>query len=512
MIEDNWENCYDDGWIGICQKESIVHPAKFSRGLIRRIYQHAMEEGWLKSNDVVCDCFGGVALGALDAGWNGINWIGIELESRFQKLGSENIELWKRRGLIRNSYTILVQGDSRQLSEHIKKAMAVVSSPPYSSDALGHSGAGNEIDEKKHLYSRLSDNSYGETNGQLGEMDNGDVDMVLASPPYSETRIGKESGQEQCGRGDQYSETPGQLGGLADYGVDTILASPPFVQTSGGTNCTAKTGALADPRLIERHRAGNAATEGYGNTEGQLSALPDSDISCIVSSPPFLGGNEDGMDKISHLNTQTIKKGKLEGTVRAWEYGKTDGQLTSMEDGDISSIISSPPFEESTADGGWQMLGRYAEQGKLTVKQVRGNPTKVYPSWDKDRDTSYAPSPENIGNDKGETFWSASQIIIRECYKILPIGGRAIWVLKNYVKDKQVVPFTENWIRLCEHEGFKLVHHHHAMLVKVLGTQMALDGTEVIKKKSRLSFFRRINTRRGSPEINFESVICMVKE
>jgi len=62
-----WENCYPSNWKGKIVDEAIAHPAKFSSKLIRKIYEHMLEEGWLKPGDVVIDPFGGVALGAMDA-------------------------------------------------------------------------------------------------------------------------------------------------------------------------------------------------------------------------------------------------------------------------------------------------------------------------------------------------------------------------------------------------------------------------------------------------------------
>ena len=45
--QDIWQNCYDSGWQAEIVPEAFAHPAKFSRALIRRIYDHALAEGWL---------------------------------------------------------------------------------------------------------------------------------------------------------------------------------------------------------------------------------------------------------------------------------------------------------------------------------------------------------------------------------------------------------------------------------------------------------------------------------
>lgn len=66
----------------------------------------------------------------------------------------------------------------------------------------------------------------------------------------------------------------------------------------------------------------------------------------------------------------------------------------------VSGTVSSPPFEQRSADGGWQMFGKYAQEGKLTVKQVKGDANKSYPSWDAERDTSYGDSDGQMANMK----------------------------------------------------------------------------------------------------------------
>ena len=85
---DTWERCYRAGWTGLCVEETMGHPAKFSRNLIQRIYQHVAEEGWLQPRDTVLDCFAGTGLGAYDCIRAGYRFVGIELEQHFNDIGS----------------------------------------------------------------------------------------------------------------------------------------------------------------------------------------------------------------------------------------------------------------------------------------------------------------------------------------------------------------------------------------------------------------------------------------
>lgn len=84
---DEWSGCYGEGWKGVCLDAAFQHPAKFSRALIRKIYDHATEEGWATSGCHIADPFGGVALGGYEAMQRGMHWTGVELELRFCDLG-----------------------------------------------------------------------------------------------------------------------------------------------------------------------------------------------------------------------------------------------------------------------------------------------------------------------------------------------------------------------------------------------------------------------------------------
>jgi DNA modification methylase len=244
---DIWNDCYQERWQGKIYPLSICHPAKFSRGLIKRIYEHAIEEGWVSRGDNVLDPFGGVALGALDAITNGLNWTGVELEEKFVKLGEKNISYWKER--MRGNYGTarIIQGDSRNIKNIIEKVDLVVSSPPYS-DSL--SGSDKPQDHARHQelatkagHGRIGcgqlryQNAYGRTKGNLSIMKEGDIDIVVSSPPYAEscgvglaptgTCFGDGASsklQKESGKDASYGQTPGQLGNK----IDIVVSSPPY--------------------------------------------------------------------------------------------------------------------------------------------------------------------------------------------------------------------------------------------------------------------------------------------
>lgn len=58
-------------------------------------------------------------------------------------------------------------------------------------------------------------------------------------------------------------------------------------------------------------------------------------------------------------------------------------------------------------------------------------------------------------NDK-ETYLQAMFKVYSECWKILKHDGLMILILKNFIRDKKLVPLTEHTIKLCESVGFTL--------------------------------------------------------
>jgi hypothetical protein len=181
----DWLNCYNQSWKGVIVNESFCHPAKFSRGLIQRIYDHAKEMGWIKPGCWVLDPFGGVALGGLDAMRMGLNWVGIELEEKFVKLGEQNIALWNRQldGWPNLGTARIVQGDSRRLKDVIDGADILISSSPYADQPINPGNVGNRMLKEtwwKGHNLAAHPNQYGHTPGNLANMKEGSIDAVIS--------------------------------------------------------------------------------------------------------------------------------------------------------------------------------------------------------------------------------------------------------------------------------------------------------------------------------------------
>ena len=435
-----WKNCYSQQWAGILIPPAFAHPAKISLALVKKIFAHALEHGWIQKGDTCVDPFagiGGVAFGAMA---NGIDFIGQELEPHFVDLANGmdctdeklcptciarnqqsapetltlfdepnrphrfegNLEFWKRKfGL---SGAVIVQGDSRKLLENLRgRVECVVSSPPY---------AGNEKSDY-HLFS--------------------------------------DSKMRRRDEGRGYRQGAGCFRG----------------------------------------------SETYGKSVGQLGAMRDKDFDLVVSSPPYadsIRGNGNGIDfsKIKDGGTNRTAAREAIGT----GYGGSSAQLAAMPEGCFDIAVSSPPFENSL-------------NNKPSAVILNGSGGRMGISCKGDE--YYGITENQLGNSTGETFWSAAREIVQQCFLALKPGGHAIWVCKNFVRKGQVVEFSQQWAKLCEAVGFKLVCWHYAMLTENGAVQINLDGEETRRVRERKSFFRRLAEKNGSPRIDWEDVICFVK-
>lgn len=490
-----WHGCYDGNLKDLIVPEAFKHPAKMSRKLCERIFDYGREKGYWQPGDTIIDPFGGIGTTGIIGAYRGYHVVCIELEEEFVNLSKQNFELNHQKiEVLGNPIPVIIQGDSRKLLEIL-----------------------------------------GQANG--------------------------------------------------------CVTSPPFLQSSGGQP-EPKEGGSIDEALYSRHLAGNKSAKAYGNKEGQIHNLPEGDHDQVVgaiSSPPY----SSSITKIrsSHLEKDRLaSKGKSDqpyglmqdGSVPIERYGQSEGQLGSMPEGDLLSVtgaITSPPWEDNVADGGWQLLGKYAEEGRLTVDQVQGDPQKSYPSWSKDRDTSYGETegqlgkmprgdrnqvagsitsppyedsvnsfhsgidwekcdrpernnPSNsrqavqagglafnygqtdgqLGSEKGDTYWSAVALIYQQVFQLLPPGGAFAVVIKDFVRNKKRVPLCDQTAELLKTIGFDIPERIHAMLIKEIAqTEDMFTGKSDPIRKERKSFFRRLAEKKGAPPIDWEEVIWAIK-
>lgn len=297
---DEWFGCYSGSWqSGPLVPAAYAHPAKVSFGLAKRIYQHAIEQGYLYPGCEVVDPFGGIAGFALHAITNGINYTGVELEQNFVTLGNQNIDLWNGRyqqyfaekgkpfGTAR-----LIQGDSRNLAALVGLgAEMCVSSPPYAGSLTNDKRTGGSFDQEMRKYERYHgphsqasiQASYGDTAGQLGSMPEGSFTAAVSSPPYADAVNGNGEGPGarhdpiyhngdnayKASNGNEYGRTPGNLGNMGGY--QAAVSSPPFMESGTGADKESRNRQVITSGVPSHKNGAVIGTTDYGYTAGQLA-------------------------------------------------------------------------------------------------------------------------------------------------------------------------------------------------------------------------------------------------
>jgi hypothetical protein len=223
-------------------------------------------------------------------------------------------------------------------------------------------------------------------------------------------------------------------------------------------------------------------------------------VDAVISSPPYaeIASGAGG------LNTKPAKDGQQGGrnpssasqdTDR--RYGESEGQLARLSKGEVDAVIASPPYEANPM------------APSLPPSRVR---TSSDPAQHGSAGPQYVNGTSNgqLGQERGDTFWSAARDIVAESYAILRPEGVAVWVVKHFVRNKQLVDFPGDWRKLCEHVGFETIQEVHASLISEEARPDLFDGIRKTRRE-RKSFFRRLAEKKGSPRIDFEVVLFMVK-
>jgi hypothetical protein len=232
----------------------------------------------------------------------------------------------------------------------------------------------------------------------------------------------------------------------------------------------------------------------------QLQAVLREQVGCCVSSPPYSHGLGKEHTYADHTKREDDShRGIMQekGIVDPY-YGNDPAQLGNMPAGTLTAAIASPPYADSTT----------VDSRAITDAKTHTRPLGAMQHLQH----GYRQTPGQLGTEHGATFWTAAHQIVAQVVALLKPGGVAIWVVKNYVRDKQLVDFPGDCRRLCESLGLRTLHEHHAFLAEQHGTQGGLFGEDTQYQTARKSFFRRLAEAKGSPAIDYEVVYCMVKD
>ena len=470
MQTTDWHNCYDGGWQSLIVPAAFRHPAKFSLGLITRIYRHGLDCGYWRPGDLIGDCFGGVGLGGIVAAYHFLRWVGVELESEanggspFVELARANFDYHRARWHQDEPHPVIVQGDSRRFAEIVGEVCGVVTSPPYATDRV-HDRNGIDRDKvqgrKGGPNSQVAALGYGSTEGQIGGLREGNLDAVVTSPPFtidqpcaSQTRAKKDYHAFTRGDGtkrDKNMQSEGNIAGLPHGKLDAVVTSPPYAESIKGAHGEEET---AEQSKAKRKTAGGSLGQsqrhgGYGVSDGQIGALKEGQLDGCVTSPPYEG-----------LNAVDLPRGR-----------------------------------EGGASGGIGTQYRLGNRPRGAARKADGEYTD-----------GYGASRGQIGYEAGETYWQAMAAVYHQMFLAMRPNAVAAIVVKDYVKQKARVPLCDQTCALLERVGFTVFERTRAHLVKRT-TEPNLFGAPTEKLRERKSFFRRLAEKNGSPRIDYEEVI-----
>jgi DNA modification methylase len=265
-----------------------------------------------------------------------------------------------------------------------------------------------------------------------------------------------------------YSDDPQNIGNLPRGNIDVVITSPPY--SNSQTEVAGEKG----------RRGGDSkqrAKKDYANASKEnIASLPLGEVDAVITSPPFADGFKPGaqdkekrLKKLIEVDKRGVETGQKWATTsrEALErrltmqddgYGKTKENIGNLP---FDAVITSPPYEQTRAFQDFEFMKSIAEDQseKLRTGYIRGHfrTAEAEKRWmDKTRIGSIE-QKSNIGNLEKETYLEAMLKVYGEMFKILKSNGLAIIVIKPFIRNKQVVDLPFHTWLLLERVGFALV-------------------------------------------------------
>jgi hypothetical protein len=398
---------------------------------------------------------------------------------------------------------------------------AILTSPPYAgsttvdgrgiTDHQTHTRDIGDIDELNH--------GYGVTEGQLGAMKDS-VDSFRkaltirawpTTPNISSVVAGGSNIEPQAGvNSATIGSSPETKSGQTSDGETTVRPTPDRITGIGKAELEAGEEQARLGLCEKSERDAETSANDAGHRKGKSSYT----TSKTGMQPAELGTTRMPTSSffVEHATISGTMTNDSEGTI-----SRNPPQLTisdssdskenipslesaSLNVGEISSVITSPPWEKSDQRGSQESKVDLLQACKRDGKGHGDDNPRRYVGND------YGEANGQLGNTSGDTYWSAVAEIYRQCFLALKPGGHIACVVKSYVKAGKIVPLPDQTWELLQHVGFEPVERVRAMLVKEDSHPGLFEGP-VVKKTERKSFFRRLAERKGSPAIDFEEVL-----
>jgi DNA modification methylase len=426
-------------------EHAIAHPAKANTLLLRFLIENFTREG-----EVVLDPMAGSGSTGVVAALLGRNAIQVELEKKFfdwMEKAREKVE--KHITLTPKGWIKNICGDSRHLSKLLSKVDIVLTSPPYA-DAK----KGGEADEE--AMAERWDRAFKEK----GEKWN------------SWGKTSKTPGRKRSFKalGSGYSTSKENIGNLPLGSIDCCLTSPPYAGT-GESRKEFWERLAKDPSSKRYGRKKHPTTcEHYGESEENIGNLLNKSIDAIITSPPYTN---------SAAENPNVTELQKKGWVKGGDLNKFLPQNLSSENignlplGNVDTIITSPPYEGSLEGTSRHTKGGIASRDPA-LAQADTHATVLSKATKQGVPVGYSPNKDNIGNLKSKdeeyealvkgfmsrngkpTYLSEMFKVYANCYKVLKPGGRAIIIVKPFIRNKKVIDLPYHTWLLMAKAGFRL--------------------------------------------------------
>jgi DNA modification methylase len=507
-------------------EESMTHPAKMNVALARKILKEFTKPGDTVLDPMAgcgTTLVEAMLLGRDAVGVDIEKKFCDLMKKNIRKVKRTNK---KSRFPLKLGKAIVIHADARKLSKVlIGKTDVVVTNPPFgkaqSGGEIAKEGYHNEA-IREGVFDPIGKRSYMPENigksalniCNLPYRENKHFDLIITSPPYAESIKTVSSGHQGPEGGALewqhiiakqtermrklfaegrfrrkgtflhvahpssmsnqiagYGINPENIGNLPYGIVDAIVTSPPYSEGIGHAQGELGKRQTEEEKLRYSWRIELAKKYREQWSEENIAILPHGEIDAVITSPPYEASISPGKENFAWLGKRGFDPKEMElmrktDFKRYREIRKKSGYSENKENignlshGNIDAILTSPPYEATLGfkqGGGSKKAISFVEEHKsLQIKRsglIAVEKNLPYP---------YSTSEKQIGNLSEETYLSAMLKVYRECWMVLKPNGLMILVLKNFIRNYEVVDLVEDTIKLCQAVGFKLrrrIHH-----------------------------------------------------
>jgi DNA modification methylase len=301
----------------------------------------------------------------------------------------------------------------------------------------------------------------------ISKLPMGSVDAVITSPPYHPsqqtgkglTRRGRKIMEKSQNRrytnksfinAMPYSEDPQNIGNLPRGNIDVVITSPPYSNSQTEVNGEkGKRGGDSKQRVKKDYAK---------VSKENISSLPLG-VDTVITSPPYASGGWKADEDPENPIRREAKRKKL-FPMRPTNPGRYSSEKENIGNLPFDAVITSPPYENTKAFQDAEFMKSIAQDqsDKLRKGQVKGHyrTAEAEKRWMDKMQTGGIESESNIGNLGKETYLEAMLKVYVEMFKVLKPSGLAIIVIKPFIRNKQVVDLPFHTWLLLERVGFRL--------------------------------------------------------